>query len=365
MRCTFMAAVTIDTEYQTFLAEIKANYRSAQLKAVHAVNSQMIQFYWSLGKRILEKQASVTWGGKFLDQLSRDLQIEFPGTQGFSVRNLKFMRQFAQTYPDLEVRKQPVSQLPWGHIIVLMQQVKDQEAREWYARNALENGIARSVLTLQIQQNLYSRQGKQNHKITNFQDRLPSPQSDLAMQLFKDPYDFRFLPITEDAEEQEIENSMVAHLSKLFLELGIGFAYMGNQYRITVDGRDFFLDMLFYHTRLHCYFVVELKAGELKPEHVGKLNFYLAAADDLLKTPMDNPSIGLLLCQKKSKVIAEYALKRTDGPIGIAEYRLMHELPKELEGELPSIEILSSELVQKMQLKSKNVSHKSDIVLCD
>ncbi len=222
--------------------------------------------------------------------------------------------------------------------MVLIEQVKDVEARQWYAANALKNGISRSILTMQIQQDLYARHGKQAHKITNFQETLPAPQSDLAIQLFKDPYDFRFLPVTETSAEQEIERSMITHLSKLFIELGSGFAYMGNQYKITIDERDFFLDMLFYHTRLHCYFVIELKATEFKPEHVGKLNFYLAAVDDLLKTSEDNPSIGLLLCQKKSKIIAEYALKRTDGPIGIAEYRLLQELPKELKGDFPATE---------------------------
>lgn len=344
-----MATIIIDAEYQTFLAEIKRRYRSSQLKAVYAINHEMIMFYWQLGKQIIEKQSLTNWGSKFLERLSKDLQLEFPGTQGFSVRNLKFMRQFAELYP--EIGKQAVSQLPWGHIIVLMQQVKDIGARDWYANNVLNNGISRSILIMQIEQDLYTRQGKQSHKITNFPERLPSPQSDLALQLFKDPYDFRFLPITEEAQEQEIEHSMVHHLSKLFLELGTGFAYMGNQYKITIDGNDFFMDMLFYHVCLHCYIVVELKATELKPEHVGKLNFYLAAVDDLLKTPQDNPSIGLLLCQKKSKVIAEYSLKRTDGPIGIADYRLMHKLPKQLRDALPTTEVLESELLAKMQLK--------------
>lgn len=349
-----MTTLTIDTEYQAFLTDIKQRYRSAQLKAAYAVNREMIQFYWHLGKQILEKQTMATWGNKFLDKLSKDLRADFPGTKGFSVSNLERMRKFATLYPE-EISAQPVRELPWGHIVVLIEQVKDPQARDWYASNALKNGIARSVLTMQIEQNLYARQGKQEHKITNFQDRLPPPQSDLAIQLFKDPYDFRFLPVTEDAAEQEIENSMVAHLSKLFLELGTGFAYMGNQYKITIDGHDFFLDMLFYHVRLHCYFIAEIKAVELKPEHVGKLNFYLAAVDDLLKTPADNPSIGLLLCQKKSKVIAEYALKRTDGPIGIAEYRLMHELPKELKSELPSTEVLESELAEKTKLRKSKI----------
>jgi predicted nuclease of restriction endonuclease-like (RecB) superfamily len=340
-----MTLLLADTEYQEFLIEIKQHYRNAQLKAAYAVNEAMIQFYWDLGKRIVEKQAISQWGGKFLEQISKDMQSHFPGTKGFSVSNLERMRKFARLYPE-SISAQSVRKLPWGHIVVLIEQVKDSTAREWYASHAHRNGTARSVLTMQIEQNLYESLGQAGHKTTNFPERLPSPQSDLALQLFKDPYDFRFLPVTEEAAEQEIERSMVQHLSKLFLEFGSGFAYMGNQYKITVDGNDFFLDILFYHVRLRCYFVVELKASECKPEHVGKLNFYLAVVDDYLRAPGDNPSIGLLLCKKKSKLVAEYSLKRTDGPIGIAEYRLLHELPKELRDDLPSPEVLESTLIE-------------------
>lgn len=344
-----MSQLVLETEYQAFLAHIKQHYQKAQLKAAYAVNCEMIQFYWRLGQMIIEKQAQTAWGSKFLEQLSKDLQVEFPGTTGFSVRNLKYMRKFAQLYP--EIGQQPVAQLPWGHIIVLMEQVKDPEAREWYASNALKNGIARSVLIIQIEQGLYERQGKHVHKMTNFAERLPSPQSDLAIQLFKDPYDFRFLPVTEEAKELEIENSMVNHLSKLFLELGTGFAYMGRQYRLTVEGTDYFLDMLFYNVILRCYFVVEIKAVEVKPEHVGKLNFYLAVVDDVLKKPEDNPTIGLLLCKKKNKIVAEYSLKRTDGAIGIAEYLLLHELPKDLRQKLPDTNLLEAKLAEKIESK--------------
>ncbi len=339
-----MVAHLISEDYKYFLQEVKQRYRSAQLKAAFAVNREMIAFYWQLGKDIIEKQAQSAWGTKFLDQLSKDLQMEFLGTQGFSVRTLKYMRKFAQLYPKLVIGQQAAAQLPWGHIMLLIDKVKDSDAREWYALNVLRNGTARSVLALQIKQDLYHRQGRSEHKLTNFAQRLPSPQSDLAAQLFKDPYDFRFLPITEEAAEQEIEKALTVNLSKVFLELGQGFSYMGNQYKLTIDGHDFFLDMLFYHTKLHCYFVVELKSGELKPEHVGKLNFYLAAVDDLLKSPDDKPTIGLLLCQKKSKIIAEYALKRTDGPIGIADYQLLQELPKELKNKLPEVSVLEAEL---------------------
>lgn len=338
-----MDYLALDTDYQVFLSDIKQHYRNAQLKAVHAVNRQMIQFYWHLGKQILEKQAQTAWGSKFLEQLSQDLRADFPGTKGFSVSNLERMRKFAALYPD-EIPAQAVRELPWGHIVVLIEQVKDPAARDWYAANAAQNGISRSILAMQIEQELYARQGKQAHKLTNFSERLPAPQSDLALQLFKDPYDFRFLPVTEIAAEQEIEHSMISHISKLLLELGTGFAYMGNQYKLTVDDQDFFLDMLFYHVRLRCYFVIELKATELKPEHVGKLNFYLAIVDDVLNAPEDNPSIGLLLCKKKSKLVAEYALKRTDGPIGVADYRLLRELPQDLQAVLPAADILESKL---------------------
>lgn len=341
-----MNQLILEPEYQVFLAHIKQHYQKAQLKAAYAVNHEMIQFYWQLGQMIIEKQDQTIWGSKFLDQLSKDLQAEFPGTKGFSTRNLKFMRQFAQLYS--EIGKQPVSQLPWGHIIVLMQQVKDPEAREWYAHNTLKNGIARSVLIIQIEQNLYERQGKNAHKVTNFSERLPSPQSDLAIQLFKDPYDFRFLPVTEKAKELEIENSMVANLRELFIELGTGFAYMGHQYKITVGDEDYFLDMLFYNVHLSCYFVIEIKATSVKPEHIGKLNFYLAVVDDLLRKPHDNPTIGLLLCKKHNKLVAEYSLKRTDGAIGIAEYRLLHELPKELKDSLPDLDLLEAKLAEKI-----------------
>ncbi len=342
-----MKPLALEPEYQALLTDIKQHYQKAQLKAAYSVNREMIQFYWQLGQMIIEKQAKTTWGSKFLDQLSKDLQTEFPGTAGFSARNLKFMRQFAQLYP--EIGKQAVSQLPWGHIIVLMQQVKDPEAREWYANNTLNNGIARSVLIIQIEQNLYERQGRSAHKITSFAERLPSPQSDLALQLFKDPYDLRFLPVTEKAAELEIEDSMVAHLRELFIEFGTGFAYMGHQYKITVGEDDYFLDMLFYNVHLSCYFVIEIKTTVVKPEHIGKLNFYLAVVDDLLKKPHDNPSIGLLLCKKHNKLVAEYSLKRTDGAIGIAEYCLSHELPKELKETLPDLSLLEAKLAEKIE----------------
>ncbi len=343
-----MQQFTVESEYQTFLSDIKQHYQKAQVKAVYVVNHEMIQCYWQLGQMIIEKQAKTNWGSKFLEQLAEDLQAAFPEATGFSKRNLERIRQFANLYTTLDFAAQAVPQLPWGHIIVLMQQVKDPIAREWYANNVLKNSMSRRALLIQIEQKLYDRQGTNAHKITNFAERLPSPQSDLAIELFKDPYDFRFLPITQEAEERDIEQSMINHLRKLFLELGTGFAYMGNQYKITLGENDYFLDMLFYHVQLRCYFIIEIKATEIKPEHVGKLNFYLAVADDLLKKPEDNPTIGLLLCKKQNKLVAEYSLKRTDGAIGIAEYLLSHELPKELKNSLPDVRLLETTLIDKM-----------------
>ncbi len=275
-----MNSLALEPEYQALLTEIKQHYQKAQLKAAYSVNREMIHFYWQLGQMIIEKQAQTAWGSKFLEQLSKDLQAEFPGTAGFSKTNLERMRKFAKLYNHLEFAAQAVPQLPWGHIIVLIQQVKDPEVREWYARSVLKNGTSRDILIMQIEQNLYDRQSKDSHKITNFAERLPSPQSGLAIQLFKDPYDLRFLPVTEEAEELEIENSMVSHLRELFIEFGTGFAYMGHQYKITVGEDDYFLDMLFYNVHLSCYFVIEIKTTVVKPEHIGKLNFYLAVVDD-------------------------------------------------------------------------------------
>lgn len=337
-----MHPLVSDNEYKLFLTEIKQQYRASQLKAAFSVNTEMICFYWNLGGRIIEKQKNTTWGSKFLEQLSVDLRREFPGTQGFSVRNLQFMRQFATLYSENEFAKQAVSQLPWGHIILLMQQVKDSSAREWYAQNTLKNGTARGVLMMQIEQNLYERQGIDAHKITNFVQTLPKPQSDLAQQLFKDPYDFRFLPVTNEADEQKIEQALVKDIQKLFLEFGKGFAFMGNQYQITVGESDFFFDMLFYNVYLHCYFVLEIKAVEFKPEHAGKLNFYLAAADRYLKSEKDNASIGLLLCKKKDRTVAELALTNLDGAMGIAEYKLPESLPHNVADVLPPQEALAA-----------------------
>ena len=338
-----MSNLHLEPSYLAFISEVKNKYQSAQLKAASIVNTEMIQFYWQLGKDILEKQQNVAWGSKFLDQLSIDLQREFIGAKGFSVRNLKFMRQFAELYPD-SIGKQPVSQLPWGHIIRLMQKVKDKTAIAWYALNTIQNNISRDILVMQIEQDLYSRQGKNNLKISNFHNTLPKPQSDLALQMLKDPYSFDFLTISDNAQEKEVEKQLVKHISKFLIELGVGFAYMGNQYKVSTHGDDYWLDLLFFHVKLNCYVVIELKNKGFESEYAGKLNFYLSLVDESLKESHHNPTIGILLCKQHKKYKAEYALRNISSPIGVSEYQLIKQLPDKLKIDLPTIEELEAEL---------------------
>ena len=253
-------------------------------------------------------------GRKVFQQLSHDLRQNSPGMQGFSKKNLEHMRRFASLYPNIEFAKQVVSQLPWGHIVRLMQMVKDQKVREWYAEQTINNGWSRSFLEIQIESQLYERQSRSSNKITNYNEHLPAAQSDLANQLLKDPYNFNFLTIAEEAHERAIEDALIIHIRDFLLELGQGFAFVGSQVPLTFEDQEFFIDLLFYHLNLRCFVVVELKATKFKPEHTGQLGFYLAAADDLLKKEHDNPTIGILLCKSKNKIIAEYALKNIKAP---------------------------------------------------
>lgn len=338
-----MNKLHLEPSYLEFISKVKNRYQSAQLKAASIVNTEVIQFYWQLGIDIIEKQTTAKWGSKFLDQLSLDLQKEFQGAKGFSVRNLQTMRQFAKIYPD-SITKQAVSQIPWGHIIVLIQKVKDKTASEWYAQNTLKNNISRDILIMQIEQDLYERQGKNNLKVSNFHNTLPQPQSDLAVQMLKNPYNLDFLTIGEDAHEKEVEKELVKHISKFLTELGVGFAYMGQQYKISTHGDDYWLDLLFFHVKLNCFCVVELKNTPFEPEHAGKLNFYLSLVDETLKEPHHNPTIGILLCKQHKKYKAEYALRNISSPIGVSEYQLIKQLPDKLKIDLPTIEELEAEL---------------------
>ncbi len=333
----------LESSYLEFISAIKIRYQSAQLKASRSVNTEVIHFYWQLGLDIIEKQKNSTWGDKFLEQVAIDLQKEFVGSKGFSVRNLKFMRQLAGLYPE-QIGKQAVSQLPWGHIIVLMQKIKDKTALEWYAQNTLQHNISRNILTLQIEQDLYGRQGKNEVKVSNFHNTLPKPQSDLALQMLKNPYNLDFLTVGEDAKEKELEKELVKHISQFLIELGVGFAYMGKQYKVSSHGDDYWLDLLFFHVKLNCYAVVELKTTPFEPEYAGKLNFYLSLVDDVLKEPHHNPTIGILLCKEHKKYKAEYALRNITSPIGVSEYQLIKQLPDKFKTELPTIEEIEAEL---------------------
>lgn len=329
------------TGYATWIADVKRRVRAAQMRASLAVNHELIALYWSIGKDLLVRRAKGAWGDGVIDRASADLRVEFPHMEGFSRSNLKYMRQFAEAWPDRDaIGQQPVGQLPWSTNLVLLTKLKKPADRLAYAASAVEHGWSRAVLTHHIEQGTVERSGK---AITNFAERLPAPLSDLARESIKDPYRFDFLSLGTEASERDLEDALVAHISKFLIELGAGFAYVGRQVPLEIDGRDFFVDLLFYHLRLRCFVVVELKAGEFEPEHAGKLNFYLSAIDSQMRGEHDAPSIGLLLCKSRSRVFAEYALRDTVKPMGIAEYQLVQALPKSLKANLPTIEQIEAE----------------------
>ena len=303
----------------------------------------MVLLYWDIGTQILVRQENEGWGAKIIDRLAADLKKTFPDMKGFSSRNLKYMRKFAENYPDKKFVQEVLAQITWYHNITLLEKVKISIEREWYIYKTIENGWSRDIMVIQIETDLYHRQGK---GVTNFSRTLPSPQSDLARQTLKDPYIFDFLMLDKDAREREIENQLTYHITRFLLELGTGFAFVGKQYHIEISRKDYYIDLLFYHLKLKCYVVIELKAKEFKPEHAGKLNFYLSAVDDLLKTEDENPSIGIILCKTKDKVLAEYALRDIKKPIGVSEFQLTNAIPEKFKSSLPSIEDLESELTQ-------------------
>jgi predicted nuclease of restriction endonuclease-like (RecB) superfamily len=333
--------ITHPQGYDEFLRDLKQRIRTAQVKAVFAVNRELVLLYWQIGRGILERQREAGWGAKVIERLAADLHREFPGTTGFSRTNLLYMRAFAAAWPEEPFVQQVVGQIPWGHNLRILDLVKSPQERQWYIRRAIEHGWSRNVLVHQIESGLYLRQGKAQ---TNFQATLPAPQSELAQQALKDPYNFDFLTLTEDAREKELEAGLLEHLRQFLLELGVGFAFVGSQYPLEVGGEDFKLDLLFYHIRLRRFVIIDLKMGPFKPEHAGKMNFYLAAIDDLLRHEDDQPSIGIILCKSKNAVIAEYALHDATKPIGVSEYRLTTSLPSNLRGNLPTIKELEAEL---------------------
>ncbi len=327
--------------YAHWLRELKNRIHNAQQRATLAVNRELVLLYWQIGRDILARQTEQGWGAKVIERLAHDLRTAFPDMKGFSRANLMYMRSFAEAWPETAIVQQAVGQLPWGHNLVLLAKLKQPEQRLAYAQRAVEMGWSRAALTIHIESRLLEREGR---AVTNFADRLPGPGTDLARQSLKDPYLFDFLDIRQEADEREIEAALVQHITQFLLELGAGFAFVGRQVHLEVGGDDFFMDLLFYHLKLRCYVVIELKADKFRPEHLGQLSFYLSAVDMQVKADLDNPTIGLLLCKSKNKVVAEYALRDKAQPIGVAEYQLIESLPEELQTSLPSIEQIEREL---------------------
>lgn len=327
--------------YDELLNGLKTRVQRARISAGLAVNRELVILYWQIGKDIIAQQQNQGWGAKVIERLAADLQHAFPEMKGFSRTNLLYMRAFAGAYPEEEFVQQVVGQIPWGHNIRVLDLVKDPIQREWYIRKTVEHGWSRNVLVHQIQSGLYNRQGG---AATNFALTLPPPHSDLARDVLKDPYNFDFLALTDDVQERELERALVEHIRDFLLELGVGFAFVGSQYHLEVAGEDFYIDLLFYHLKLRCYVVIELKATDFKPEYSGKVNFYLSAVDDILRHPDDQPSVGIIICKTRNKLLAEYALRDVNKPIGISQYELTKALPESLTGSLPTIEELEQEL---------------------
>lgn len=327
-------------DYAQWLQALKEQIRTARIKASLAVNSELIRLYWRIGTEIAARRATQSWGTKVLEQLAKDLRSEFPDMKGLSLTNLKYMAMYAEAWPDGSIGHQPGDQIPWKHNCLLIERIKDRPTREWYIKKTIENGWSRSVLELQIETHAHLRFGAAQN---NFERTLPAPQSDLARDLLKDPYTFDFLGLTEAANERVIEKGLVNHLRDFLIELGVGFAFVGSQYKLDIEGDEFYLDLLFYHLKLHCYVVIELKNTEFKFEYTGQLNGYLAAVDDLVRDPThDAPTIGLILCKSKKKTMVEYALRGVQTPMGVSTYRTA--LPEALAQALPSIEALAAEI---------------------
>lgn len=327
-------------QYSSWLAELKLRIQAAQQRATLSVNRELILLYWQIGQDILQRQQTQGWGAKVIEQLAKDLTSAFPNMKGFSRSNLMYMRAFHEAWPDEAIVQQLVGQLPWGQNLVLLTKLKTAQERQWYAAKAIAHGWSRNVLWHHISTQLQQRSGK---AVTNFEQRLPAADSELAQQTIKDPYLFDFLGVSNEAHEREIESAMTCHVSKMLMEMGEGFAFVGRQVPVEVDGQDFFIDLLFYNYLLHRFLVVELKAGDFKPEQVGQLNFYITLVDEKIKSEEDKPTLGLLLCQQQHRVVAQYALRGMTGPIGIAEYKL--QLPDEVAKYLPSIAQIEAELL--------------------
>jgi len=343
------------SDYLDWLNSIKQRVVAARMRVALAANSELIRFYWELGSQIDEKQQYSQWGDKIIQQLSADLQKEFPEIKGFSTTNLKYCLRFYQFFAELQPSpfgQQPVDQIPWGHNIQIFTKCTSLEEASFYISQTLEQGWSRDVLALQLKSRLHERAGK---TISNFSRTLPAPQSDLAQQTLKDPYTFDFMQLTTPFNERDVEQQLTRHLTQFLLELGKGFAFVGRQYHLAVADNDYYLDLLFYHITLKCYVVIELKNKKFIPEYAGKLNFYLSAVDSLLKKDDDQPSIGLLLCRDKNNIEVEFALRDMNKPMGVSEYSLVENLPDNLKGALPTVEEIENDLRQINQAEGAGV----------
>ncbi len=343
------------TDYFHWINDLKSKIHAAQTKVALTINSQLLELYWEIGKDISERQENTDWGSKFIEQTAIELKNEFPEIKGFSRRNLYAIRQWYKFYSEkYQFVPQSVAQIPWGHSRLIISKIKDIAEAEFYCNETIKNGWDRDTLEIQIENQLFSNKG---NAITNFQETLPAAQSKLATETLKDPYNFDFLGLQNDALERAIEDELVKNITKFLLELGKGFAFLGRQYKIEISETDYFIDLLFYHLDLRCYIVIELKAGKFKPEYAGKLNFYLSAVDSQIKKPEDNKTIGILLCKKKDRIEAEYALRDINKPMGISEYRLTDAIPENIKTKLPSIEELENELTEKIKNPGGNKSY--------
>ncbi|PKL44169.1 MAG: DUF1016 domain-containing protein [Candidatus Riflebacteria bacterium HGW-Riflebacteria-1] len=355
----------LPADYASLLSDIKQRIRIAQTRAMLSVNAELIRLYWEIGGLIDNRQRHEGWGAGVIPRLARDLHNELPEEKGFSERNIKQMLAFYREYSNLPIVQQPVAQietpvkvqqpvallpedlilsLPWGHHGILITKVKDLDTRKWYMQAAIVNGWSRNILVMQIESAVHKRQGQ---VVSNFSERLPPPDSDMVQQTLKDPYLFDFLTLEAGFHERELETGLIAHLEKFLLELGQGFAFVGRQYYLNVGEQDFYIDLLFYHLKLRCYVVIDLKRGDFKPEYAGKMNFYCSVVDDKLRHETDKPTIGLILCQQPNRILAEYALRGIDKPIGVSGFELTRALPETLQTSLPSIEQIEKELEDK------------------
>ena len=351
----------LDKDYKVWLADIKTRVRNAQIKAAVKVNTELLDLYWGLGRDIVAKQKKSKWGDGFLFQLSKDLIADFPDMKGFSVRNLKYIKQWFLFYSQARViGQQPVgligqqvvaqfvkqavlqiTQIPWGHNIAIVSKSKNIKEALFYVQKTILHSWSRSVLVHQMESGLYQREGK---AVNNFAVTLPKSQSDLAAQTIKDPYIFDFLSMSKEYDERDLENALITHATQFLLELGAGFAYLGKQIPLQVGTKEYFIDLLFYHTKLHCYVVIELKTTDFEPEHAGKLNFYIKAINAQLRTSQDQPTVGIIICKNKEKIVVEYALSDIHKPIGVSEYQLMNSLPDKFKSSLPAIKEIEEEL---------------------